>query len=234
MLKRIAIFSLVLGLLIVGVAAVSAQQGGNGNGRGGNGGENADAPNGTASPDGCTDEPQNNDYEYGGIGIFGQENGNGASGQQGQRGRGGNAGIYSSLPPATEGELPEEIIELMSEGWLDEAHALAVYQAVLAQFGDVAPFSNILRAEEQHQAAWEFMFERYGLTLPETPEFDIPEFASLQDACAAAVDAEIANFGLYDEMLETFEAYPDIYQVALALRNASEFNHLPAFENCAG
>ncbi|MCA9916140.1 MAG: DUF2202 domain-containing protein, partial [Anaerolineae bacterium] len=92
----------------------------------------------------------------------------------------------------------------------------------------------ILQAEAQHEAAWEFLFDRYGLTLPEAPEFDIPAFASLQDACAAAAAAEIANFDLYDQQLEAFADYPDIYQIVLALRNASEFNHLPAFENCAG
>ncbi len=230
MLKRIAIFSLVLGLLIVGTAAVSAQQGGNGNGRGG--GVSPDAPNGTTSPADCTSDPQSNAYNNGGVGIVVQQNG--AGNQNGQASRGASAGLYTNLPPAVEGEVPEEVVALMGDGWLDEVHALAVYQAILEQFGDVAPFSNILEAEAQHQAAWEFLFDRYGLTVPEVPAFDIPEFASLQDACAAAAAAEIANFELYDEMLEAFADYPDIYQIVLALRNASEFNHLPAFENCAG
>jgi len=59
-------------------------------------------------------------------------------------------------------------------------------------------------------------------------------FASPQEAYALGFEPEIANFVLYDEMRATSEPSPDVYQGALALRNASEFNHLPAFENCAG
>jgi hypothetical protein len=92
---------------------------------------------------------------------------------------------------------------------------------------------NIQRAESQHIAAWEFLFDRYGIDIPELPVIDIPQFASLSEACDAAAAAEIANFGLYDSMLEAFAGYPDIAQVTQALRNASEFSHLPAFETCA-
>ena len=106
-------------------------------------------------------------------------------------------------------------------------------KAVMTQFGEVAPFVNIQRAEAQHASAWELMFERYGIDMPALPEFELPEFASLQEACQIASEAEIINFSLYDEMADTFADYPDILQVSIALRNASEFNHLPAFENCA-
>ncbi len=35
-------------------------------------------------------------------------------------------------------------------------------------------------------------------------------------------------------MLVTLADYPDMVQVVTSLRNASEFQHLPAFEQCAG
>ncbi len=143
-------------------------------------------------------------------------------------------GMYTSLPPAAVEELPQEIIDLMIEGWLDEQHAYAAYESIIAQFGEITPFVNIQQGEVQHAADWEFLFDRYGVTVPDVPEFEVPTFASPQEACALGAEAEIANFALYDEMLEAFEPYPDVYQVALALRNASEFNHLPAFQNCAG
>ncbi len=65
------------------------------------------------------------------------------------------------------------------------------------------------------------------------PSSNTPTFASAQEACALGAEAEIANFSRYDQMLATFTDYPDIYQVALALRNASEFQRLPAFQTCA-
>ncbi len=139
------------------------------------------------------------------------------------------------LPPATDAEPTPEMIEAMTAGLMDEYHAQAVYQAVIDEFGAVRPFTNILRAEAQHVAAWAFLFERYGLDAPAAPEaVAVPEFASVAEACAAGAAAEVANFDLYDAMLDTFADYPDIIQAVTALRNASEFNHLPAFENCAG
>jgi hypothetical protein len=140
----------------------------------------------------------------------------------------------ANLPAPVAGPVPDEVVALITAGIEDEWHAYAVYAAVIDQFGAVRPFTNIQRAEAQHAAAWATIFERYGLPLPEQPTWDIPEFASLADACAAAADAEIANMDLYDEMLTTLAAYPDMVQVATALRAASANNHLPAFERCAG
>ena len=231
MFKKFAVTVMLIGVFMLGAVAVYAQQGGgNGNGRGG--GPN----NQPGDPTTCTDEPQLNAYNNGGI-VNPQNSGRWDDQQRGQMNRGAGAsgtGMYTSLPPAIVEELPQEIVDLMIDGWLDEQHAYAAYEAIMAQFGEIAPFANIQQAEVQHAAAWEFLFDRYGIPVPEVPEFEVPTFASPQHACALGAEAEIANFALYDEMLEAFEPYPDIYQVALALRNASEFNHLPALQTCTG
>jgi hypothetical protein len=75
------------------------------------------------------------------------------------------------------------------------------------------------------------LFERYGLDVPAAPELDVPEFDTLQDACEAGVQAEIADAALYDQLFEVVTA-PDIIQVFTNLQNASLNNHLPAFEAC--
>lgn len=233
-------------------------KGGNGNGGNGNGGNGNQSQVCDPAVQDCTVQQQNGN----GNGGYGNGNGNGGNGGYGnqtqicdpavedctaqQNGNGGygnsnsqtgsglnGSGMYADLPDAYAGELPEEVIDLMIEGWLDEQNAYAIYDAVIAQFGEVAPFVNIQNAEAQHAAAWEFLFDRYGI---EAPEFTIgftPEFATLEDACRAAADAETANFSLYDSMIEAFEPYPDIAQIAQALGNASEMYHLPAFESCA-
>lgn len=176
----------------------------------------------------------------------GSGNGNGGVGGGYQGGRNGDTprgnanasmnggGFMLNLPPASVNELPDDVVDLMIDGWVDEQHAYAVYGAVIAQFGAVRPFTNIQTSEAQHIAAWETLFDRYGIAVPEIPTFDLPVFASVSEACSVGAAAEIANFDLYDSMLAAFDPYPDLLYVAQSLRDASEFSHLPAFENCAG
>ena len=240
--RKIAILMVTIIILSLSAGVIYAQQdGGNGRGngrgnfgtqlgdnttgtqRGGNRGGNGAANTlyGDPTYDNTNDNLWNN-QESGSMSGYGQGGINGG-------------GLYNTLPPATTDTLPDDIVSLMIAGWQDEIHAYTVYQSVIDQFGTVAPFVSIQRAEAQHLAAWEFMFDRYGIPVPEVPVFDnLPTFASLSEACQIAADAEIANFSLYDDMQQTFSAYPDIAQIATALRDASEFSHLPAFENCAG
>ena len=139
------------------------------------------------------------------------------------------------LPPAVPGDLPTDVVAALSAGIQDEYHAYATYQAVIDQFGAVRPFTNIQNAESHHIDALSFIIERYGLAVPEPlPLADVPQFDTLADACAAGAAAEVANFELYDQWIDTVQDYPDIVQVFQMLRDASEFQHLPAFENCAG
>lgn len=232
--KKLFVLIAIIATLLVGISVVAAQGNGNGNRYGGGNGNQVCDPD---QPEDCLSNPQMNAYGNGGLGFVNPQTGAQWNGQQrGRMGRGwgmNGTGLYTSLPPAYEGELPKEIIDLMLDGWLDEQHAYAVYESIIAQFGEVTPFVSIQQAEAQHSAAWELLFDRYGIETPAVPEFEVPQFDTVADACMAAAGAEVANFSLYDTMLEAFTPYPDIYQIALSLRNASEFNHLPAFQNCA-
>lgn len=214
--KTIAAVALALGLSVLVTGAAMAH------GRQGSGPDTC--PQGQAT---CTQEP--NGGGRGGPARPGNPAGRGAA-------NGPQAGNWEAmLPPAVEGEVPSAVVEAMEAGIADEYHAAAVYEAVIDQFGAVRPFTNILRAEEQHAAAWAFLFERYELAAPAAPAtVEVPDFATLSDACTAAAAAEEANMALYDKMLAAVEGYPDITQVVTALRDASAQNHLPAFERCAG
>jgi hypothetical protein len=144
-----------------------------------------------------------------------------------------NQTCCATLPPASDLPLTEEVIAAMTSGIQDEYNAYLVYQAVIDQLGELRPFTNIQRAEQQHINAWTNLFNRYEIAVPEMPgAVTVPEFTTRAEACQIAADAEIANFGLYDSMLETVQDYPDIAFVVRNLRDASEFNHLPAFERC--
>jgi hypothetical protein len=101
------------------------------------------------------------------------------------------------LPPAAAGDLSEAAVAALMAGIQDEYHAYAVYQAVIDQFGPVPPFTRVQAAEAQHIAALEVLFNRYGIAVPEPEALeDLPKFDSVADACALAVQAEIANFEL--------------------------------------
>lgn len=115
----------------------------------------------------------------------------------------------------------------------DEYQAQATYAQVIADFGDVRPFSNIVEAEGRHARALITLFDRYGVPVPpDTWPDRVPRYGSLREACEAGVAAEIANAGLYDEILSGTER-ADIREVYENLREASQERHLPAFQRCA-
>lgn len=118
----------------------------------------------------------------------------------------------------------------------DEYHAESVYQGVLADFGQVTPFSNIINAEVRHSAAIGQLYTNRGWTAPASiwTVDNVPRFSSVAEACSVGVDAEIANVEVYDELMEDVTLPSDVVQVFNANRAASLERHLPAFQRCAG
>lgn len=116
----------------------------------------------------------------------------------------------------------------------DEYKALATYQAVIAKQGMVRPFSMISRAEEQHISQLKGLFDKYGVTIPENPYLSkVTAPDTLQAACQTGVEAEQLNVALYrDTLLPTVKEYPDITRVFTNLMSASQYRHLPAFDQC--
>lgn len=132
------------------------------------------------------------------------------------------------------GELSAAAQEALEAAIDDEYKALATYNAVVAEFGSVRPFSMIKGAEEQHIASLRAIFDKYGLEVPENKwDGTVSVPASLQESCQTGVDAEIANAALYREkLLPAVGEYADISAVFTNLMNASEYKHLPAFDRC--
>jgi len=114
----------------------------------------------------------------------------------------------------------------------DEYHAWAIYDQVIHDFGLVRPFSNIRDAEARHIDALLTLFHEYDLTPPSNPwPGKVDRYTSIRDACAAAMEAEIANAALYERLLES-TGRSDILTVFRNLRDASQERHLPAFRRC--
>jgi len=129
-------------------------------------------------------------------------------------------------------DLNQAEIAALREALDDEYRAWAIYDQVIADFGEVRPFSNIREAEARHMEALRALFERYRLPVPENPwPGKVPRYASLQEACAAGVAAEIENGALYERLLASTQR-PDILTVFRNLQEASQQRHLPAFQRC--
>jgi hypothetical protein len=129
--------------------------------------------------------------------------------------------------------LTETDIHVLHEALDDEYRAWATYDQVVADHGDVPPFSNIRDAEARHIEALCALFVRYGIPVPEnTWPGKVNRYGTLQEACAAGVAAEIANGDMYDRLLRATQR-PDILAVLRNLQAASQQRHLPAFQRCA-
>ena len=137
----------------------------------------------------------------------------------------GTPGTGLALTPLSDAEKVA-----LQDAILEEYGALNLYNAVIDQFGSVYPFSTIARAEQTHVNALVKQAVKYGVEVPVNPGLTVDvNFATLADACAAGVTAEIADAALYDE-LKLVTTHTDLLRVYDRLQSASLNQHLPAFE----
>ncbi len=161
-------------------------------------------------------------------GTPGGRGGNGqGSGVPGQETNTPGQGAGYALTPLSEAEQ-----DALQEAILEEYGALNLYNSVMEQFGEVTPFPEIARSEQQHANALIRQAEKYGVEVPANPGLaDAPTFATLADACQAGVDAEKADADLYDEIIPV-TTHTDLLRVYQNLQSASLENHLVEFETC--
>ena len=130
-------------------------------------------------------------------------------------------------------DLTPEEISALHEALDDEHRAWATYDQVIRDFGDAPPFANIIGSEARHIEALCTLFDRYGLPVPANPwPGKVTRYPSLQAACEAGVEGEVANGALYERLLASTRR-ADILNVYRALQEASQERHLPAFQRCA-
>ena len=130
--------------------------------------------------------------------------------------------------------MTDKTLNVLTEALDDEYKARATYRKVIEKFGEIRPFINIVEAEERHARALLRQFERLGLEPPEDRwEGQIDDPASVKDACAEAVKAEIENAEMYDRLLQEVKD-PSVRNVLLNLQDASQNRHLPAFSQMSG
>ena len=149
------------------------------------------------------------------------------NGYRGGQGNGRNKGQGGRSDPLTATEI--KALNLALE---DEYHAFVFYASVIDTFGEVEPFVEILGSEQRHINALTNQFAKFGVKVPANTWIgNIQSFDSLELACQAAVDAEIANANLYDQLFSMTDD-PNLTRIFTNLRNASLNSHLPKFQEC--
>jgi hypothetical protein len=134
-------------------------------------------------------------------------------------------GTGATLTPLSNAETTA-----LNEAVLEEYGALNLYKSIIAQFGDVYPFTQIAQAEQQHLNVLTRQAVKYEVTVPANPGTNSGmTFASLDEAFAAAIAAEKADAALYDELKLTVD-HLDILRVFENLQTASLNNHLVSLE----
>lgn len=139
-----------------------------------------------------------------------------------------------TAPSPVTGSLASDVRAALERSIQDEYRAETTYQGVVEDLGSLAPFVNVLSAEQRHSASIADLFVRRGLTPPANSWTlaTVPHFTSIPVACGAAATAERGNVAMYDELLRlTLPA--DVRQVFDNVRLASLSNHLPSFERCS-
>ena len=139
---------------------------------------------------------------------------------------------------AAANDLSDEALSAILTALDDEYHAVAVYDALIDEFGENTVFSNIVEAEEKHADALIRLLTKYDQPIPENPYLEgtkalepLPD--TLLEAYEAGVEGEIVNIALYEEqLLPAVTEYPDVTRVFTALMRASETRHLPTFTAC--
>ena len=139
--------------------------------------------------------------------------------------------IIGLVAPAMAATTTAENVRTMLLNALHEERvAAATYQAIIDEFGKVEPFTNILKAEEQHIAAVENLLKVNGIKIPaNNVAATAPK--TLEESYTLAINVEKEDIALYEEM------YPNlsdtmIKTVFTRLSNASQ-RHLQAFETYA-
>lgn len=113
----------------------------------------------------------------------------------------------------------------------DEFDAYNTYNNVIAKFGNVMPFSNIINSEIAHYNEIITLMQKYGVEAPFVTQSQIDLPNTLQECCEIAIAAEIDNVSLYDNLL-MYVNEPDVRDLFYRIQAASYNNHLPAFRNC--
>lgn len=157
----------------------------------------------------------------------------GCSDSDNEQGSAGGSGGTIIQTTATTQVATTNLSHYLTEAINDEYRARNTYQGIINKFGNVRPFVNIKKSEEQHISMLVGLYNKYGIPVPADSVGSLAAPATVSAACSLGVQAEIANADLYVGLLAGTPNYLDVQDVFKRLRDASLYQHLPAFQKCA-
>lgn len=143
-----------------------------------------------------------------------------------------NFSFAAKLDYGSFGALEKEeytLEEMLNYAIEDEYLAKAEYESIMEEYGEIRPFTNIMKAEETHIKLLKPLFEKYDIKIPneETSDYII-KVSSLKETFKVGAEAEINNIAMYEKFLQ-MDLEDDVKDVFVKLMEASK-NHLEAFE----
>ena len=173
---------------------------------------------------GTIDENRNYSYRGGMMGSYDGTNGYGYRG--GMMGGTYNTAISTDLSGSAYDQTT--LKAALDVVLADEYKARAQYQAIVAQFGAVNPYVQLIQAETNHINALTRVYQAFGFTVPADNGSSFASVpATLQASYQIGIDAETANIALYQTDLNT-DLPTSIARIFANLQNASK-NHLAVF-----
>ena len=129
-----------------------------------------------------------------------------------------------------EGKTGLSIEQMLTYSIQDEFLARAEYELIIAEYGSIRPFTNIMAAEQRHIEWVTELFAAYGYNVPQdTAQRHVVLPDDLKASFQTGVQAEIDNIAMYEAFLQE-ELPDDVRDLFERLKQASE-NHLRAFRN---
>jgi hypothetical protein len=120
--------------------------------------------------------------------------------------------------------------EALTYALQDEYLAQARYDAIIKEFGEIRPFTQIKIAEQRHISALLPLFTRYNISVPENNASQYTTTPkTLKEAFEAGVQGEIDNIAMYQKLADLPDLPQDVRTVMVRLGDASK-NHLSAFK----
>jgi len=212
--------------------------------------ENTNSDTALGNSDGNGSHINSNSSGY--VETRGNGNGGYGNGQQAGNGDGSCLPAETSIPPVSASPEPEgnetstldntrgygaagaladknlTLAEMLTYAIQDEYLAHAEYAYIINAFENARPFSNIIKAEEQHIQQLLPLFTEYGISAPADAGSDhAGAVSNLTAAYQTGEKAELDNIAMYDAFLKQ-DLPSDVRTVFESLRDASE-NHLTAF-----
>jgi rubrerythrin len=123
-------------------------------------------------------------------------------------------------------------VDALNQAIQHEFKAEAAYAAAIQKFGNVAPFANIMSAEERHSAAIARVLKLYQQPTPTSAVSKAQVPTTLKAACSAGVLSEQATIAMYQILLKKVKN-AQVKEVFTKNSQASLTKHLPAFQKCA-